>query len=84
MKLSSKGMKTRKCPGCGQRGQLREVLYGFPASEPDETRYTLGGCTLVGDEYDIRCISCNWGGLKDRFPSAKEVAEGSWTPPLIN
>ena len=84
IRLTSKAMKTRKCPGCGDRGQLRHVIYGLPSGPPDEGASVLGGCTVFGNDRDVRCISCGWEGWKTNFPSAKEVAEGTWNTSLTN
>ena len=77
-------MKTRRCPGCGERGKLRDIVYGLPAGPPDEDVYVLGGCGVLGNDPNVRCIACRWEGWRENFPSVKEVAEGIWITPIIN
>ena len=62
-------LKTLTCPGCGQVGTLRKILYGMPDPETfDFEKYEVGGCVMNGDgnDPDIACRECEWSGLRDQ------------------
>jgi 4-hydroxy-3-methylbut-2-en-1-yl diphosphate synthase IspG/GcpE len=57
------------CPGCGQVGTLRKILYGMPDPETfDFEKYAVGGCCMNGDgsDPDLSCRECEWEGLRDK------------------
>ena len=49
----------KKCPVCKKTDGTREILYGMPDGEPDETKYVLGGCLISDDMPDYKCINCS-------------------------
>jgi hypothetical protein len=54
------------CPGCGEIGTLRKIVYGMPDPEAfDFENYEVGGCCINGDgsDPDIRCRVCEWEGF---------------------
>ena len=51
------------CPGCGNPDSVKEILWGEPAADYDEERYTLGGCLVTGDDPDLECLECGWMGF---------------------
>ena len=53
------------CPGCGRKGPMLEILYGYPAGPPDPTKYVLGGCCVEFDQSEICCGECDWNGSKE-------------------
>ncbi len=67
-KKRRRSIKLLTCPGCGQVGTLRTILYGMPDPEVfDFEKYAVGGCCMNGDgsDPDIRCKACEWEGLRD-------------------
>ena len=52
----------RKCPNCKSSDGMRIYIWGMPAGEPDESKYVLGGCTIIGDEPKYKCVTCEWEG----------------------
>ncbi len=48
------------CPTCTSSTNVREVLYGMPADEPDSSKYVLGGCCISPDSPDFVCLQCGW------------------------
>ena len=66
-KKRRRSIKLLTCPGCGQVGTLRTILYGMPDPEVfDFEKYAVGGCCMNGDgsDPDIRCKACEWEGLR--------------------
>jgi len=60
-------MKELTCPGCGENGTLRKIIYGMPDPETfDFDKYAVGGCYINGDgtDPDISCKSCDWTGQR--------------------
>jgi hypothetical protein len=58
-------LKTLTCPGCGESGTLRKIIYGMPDPETfDFEKYAVGGCCINGDgsDPDISCKVCEWEG----------------------
>jgi hypothetical protein len=49
----------KKCPVCQSTDGVREIIYGMPDGEPDESKYLLGGCLVSDDMPDYKCINCN-------------------------
>lgn len=51
---------TEVCPACG--GKLVPILYGLPDAEAgaaaERGEVALGGCTIMGDEPQLSCVSC--------------------------
>jgi hypothetical protein len=73
MKLTIKALKTQSCPQCAEIGSLRQVVFGLLAKPLDEKRYISAGCTLNGDDPDLRCKACDWTGFRDHFPDGKTM-----------
>ena len=60
------------CPGCGEVGTLREIIYGMPDPEVfDFEKYAVGGCCVTGEGFDpdVQCRSCDWSGFRASFES---------------
>ncbi len=58
-------LKKQECPGCGEVGTIREIVYGMPDPEIfDFEKYAVGGCCMNGDGSDpqFQCRICNWSG----------------------
>jgi hypothetical protein len=73
MKLTIKAMETQACPKCHETGMLRQVLYGMTAGPLDEKRYVSAGCTMMGNDPDVRCIDCGWEGFRAHFPEGETI-----------
>ena len=61
-------MKEMTCPGCGEIGTLRKIIYGMPDPKTfDFEKYAIGGCCINedGSDPDISCKSCDWAGTRD-------------------
>lgn len=52
------------CPDCEREDGIREILWGMPAGEPDESKFYLGGCTSEDFSVKYKCIRCGWEGKK--------------------
>ena len=52
-----------RCPQCGSRDGVREIDWGFPAPELDQSKYVMGGCCISDDDPEWACIECghDWG-----------------------
>ena len=50
----------RKCPKCSSEKGVREVFYGMPDSEVDESIYEIGGCCIPDEPIRFVCKSCGW------------------------
>jgi hypothetical protein len=52
------------CPQCGEKGNIRKILYGMPGDGFDFEKYAVGGCCMNGDGSDpeIACRKCEWQG----------------------
>ncbi|HZN63120.1 MAG TPA: hypothetical protein VFC90_12005 [Planctomycetota bacterium] len=68
---------TKSCPACG--GKLVPILYGLPDAEAgraaERGEIALGGCTLMGDDPKLSCISCGtafWIAGNDRMGRPSE------------
>ena len=67
-KRRRRSIKLLICPGCGQLGTLRKILYGMPDPETfDFEKYAVGGCCMNGDGSDpeVACRACSWRGIRD-------------------
>ena len=62
-----KRIRTLICPGCGEIGALREIIYGMPDPETfDFEKYAVGGCCVgEGQDPDVQCRKCEWEGFRD-------------------
>ena len=49
----------KKCPVCNTSEDVREIIYGMPDGEPDESKYIVGGCVVSEDMPDYKCIKCS-------------------------
>jgi hypothetical protein len=59
---SKRRLRNRICPVCkGDKG-IREIMWGMPESEPDETKFYLGGCVSEDMSAKYKCIDCAWEG----------------------
>ena len=58
-----------KCPKCRSSNELREIVYGMPSGEIDESKYVIGGCCVSDNDPTVRCIGCGWEGeFKNQLP----------------
>jgi hypothetical protein len=67
-KTRRRGVKMLACPGCGQIGALRRIVYGMPDPETfDFEKYAVGGCCMNGDgsDPDVSCRECGWEGFRE-------------------
>ena len=65
-----KSIRTLICPGCGEIGTLRTILYGMPDPETfDFEKYAVGGCCVSPDgiDPDVACKACGWSGFRDEL-----------------
>jgi len=53
------------CPGCAHKGPLLEIQYGYLASEPDSSRFAVGGCVVTFNQPEVICSRCDWCGTKE-------------------
>jgi rubredoxin len=51
---------TTTCPVCSTSENVREILYGMPAEEPDRSIHITGGCLVETDQPTHRCLMCGW------------------------
>ncbi len=59
---SKRKMRNGTCPVCKDRKGIREIIWGMPDSEPDESKYYLGGCISEDFNAKYKCIDCAWEG----------------------
>lgn len=52
----------KSCPSCESESGLREILYGMPEFPVDETKYYVGGCTIIPNSPNWLCLECGWTG----------------------
>jgi hypothetical protein len=50
------------CPLCKGSNGVRKIIWGMPASEPDESKYYVGGCVSEDFSKEYKCIDCAWEG----------------------
>jgi len=50
----------KTCPNCASSNGLREVLYGIPDSEFNESKYEIGGCCIPDEPIRYVCKACGW------------------------
>ena len=48
----------KTCPNCAPSNGLREVLYGLPDSEFNESKYEIGGCCIPDEPIRYVCKAC--------------------------
>jgi hypothetical protein len=59
------------CPKCNEMGKIKEILYGMPSEDYNQTKYVLGGCCITDNEPEIQCTNCDWTGMKESFRFTK-------------
>jgi len=57
---------TKKCPTCRTSDDVRIILWGMPAEEPDQSKYYLGGCLFSEDLPDYKCLKCSTEFFKNK------------------
>lgn len=57
-------LSTASCPKCGEKGSLKKILYGEPASDFDHEKYIVGGCVISDFDPEIGCAKCGWEGMR--------------------
>ena len=62
------------CPKCNEMGKIKEILYGMPSEDYNQTKYVLGGCCITDNDPEIQCTNCDWTGMKEsvRFTKRKQ------------
>lgn len=62
------------CPKCNEMGKIKEILYGMPSEDYNQTKYVLGGCCITDNDPEIQCTNCDWTGMKEsvRFTKKKQ------------
>lgn len=62
------------CPKCNEMGKIKEILYGMPFEDYNQTKYVLGGCCITDNDPEIQCTNCDWTGMKEsvRFTKRKQ------------
>lgn len=71
MKKSKKETKRKvrwsslPCPKCAEKGPLLEIQYGYLASEPDSSKFIVGGCVVSFNQPEVSCGKCGWSGTKE-------------------
>ncbi len=55
-------MADKKCPSCHSSDSIREVIYGLPDSEPENSRFVVGGCCISEKDPTLTCLNCGWEG----------------------
>ena len=62
------------CPKCNEMGKIKEILYGMPSEDYNQTKYILGGCCITDNDPEIQCTNCDWTGMKEsvRFTKKKQ------------
>jgi len=56
----------KKCPTCGSSDDVRKILWGMPAEEPDYAKYVIGGCLISEDMPDYKCLKCSTEFFKNK------------------
>ena len=59
---SKRRLRNSTCPVCKEEKGIREIIWGIPISEPDETKFYLGGCVSQDFSVKWKCIDCAWEG----------------------
>lgn len=61
------------CPKCSEMGKIKEILYGMPSEDYNQTKYVLGGCCVSDNDPEIQCTNCDWVGMVEdvRFTKRK-------------
>ena len=55
-----------RCPQCGAKAPLLEIVFGMTAEPLDPNKFWTGGCCISpGYDPEVHCPECNWEGLKD-------------------
>lgn len=57
-------LSAASCPSCGQKGQLKKIIYGMPVQDFDFEKYIVGGCCVTGQDPEIGCVECGWEGMR--------------------
>lgn len=51
-------MNEIQCPNCHTGESLKEIRYGMPSDEFDESKFHIGGC-MPGNA-TMHCTKCDW------------------------
>lgn len=51
-------MKAIACPNCNTGNFLKEISYGMPEDDCDESRFYMGGC--IPGTATVHCSKCEW------------------------
>lgn len=51
-------MKEMKCTNCQTGEFLKEILYGMPSVDFDDSKFHIGGC-MPGNA-TVHCTKCHW------------------------
>jgi hypothetical protein len=74
-----------KCPTCSSSNSLREIVYGMPSSEIDETKFVIGGCCVSDSDPTVRCNACGWEGeFKNHISNLEDTLNMAELKPMMN
>ena len=75
-------LRTLTCPGCGERGLFKTILWGMPEATFDYNKYASGGCIVPSSmPPDCRCSGCDQDYYRDvisGFIDNDEILIGNW------
>lgn len=57
-------LSATSCPQCGEKGNLKKILYGMPGADFDHEKFIVGGCVVSDLNPEIGCSSCGWEGMR--------------------
>ena len=57
-------LSAASCPKCGERGTLKEIIYGMPGPDFDHNEYIVGGCVISASDPEFGCSICGWEGAR--------------------
>lgn len=62
--LANQKKSKKICPDCESEEGVREIIWGMPAGQPDESKFYIGGCVSEDFSVKYKCIKCGWEGKK--------------------
>ena len=54
-----------RCPQCGAKAPLLEIVFGMTAEPLDQNKYWGAGCVISFPIHEVHCPRCSWEGSKD-------------------
>lgn len=55
-------MRNGICPLCRDSNGIREIIWGMPDLELDESKFYIGGCVSEDFSAKYKCLDCAWEG----------------------